>query len=228
MILEFSVDNNILKRNTSSTVLDQSTDYYKCKFYPDKDIWEGANMSATFMNDIGYIETVSLGDYSDLLACIIPNRIATGGFFNFYISSDDNRKTNTVSVALTNHYQKPEEKCNVISEIFAHIDEKIDDIVYENYQLKCYSSGILKDVIYLGNVDEELIHDLVQAELDAFKNSLATVAFTGSYHDLIDVPETFQPSEHEHVTADITDLEISDTNQSESLLSIITDEINSI
>ena len=30
--------------------------------------------------------------------------------------------------------------------------EKIDDLVYENYQIKCYSNGILKDVIYLGNI----------------------------------------------------------------------------
>lgn len=228
MILEFSVDDDILRRNNSPTVLDQSTDYYKCKFYPKHEIWQGTNMSATFMNDLGYIETVELGECNDLLACLIPTRIALGGYFNFYISSDDNKKTNTVSVALTNHYQKAEEKCNIVSEIFAHIDEKIDDLVYENYQIKCYSNGILKDVIYLGNVDEELIHDLVQAELEAFKSTLATVAFTGSYNDLVDVPETFMPSAHNHHSQDIDDLEEVHDDMADTILSALKNEIDLI
>lgn len=228
MILEFSVDDDILRRNNAPTVLDQSTDYYKCKFYPKREIWQGTNMSATFMNDLGYIETVGLGECTDLLACLIPERIASGGYFNFYISSDDNKKTNTVSVALTNHYTKAEQKCNIISEIFAHMDEKIDDLVYENYQIKCYSNGILKDVIYLGNIDEDVVHDLVQAEIDAFKSTLADVAFTGSYNDLVDVPETFIPSPHMHQSTDLTDLEDMSEDIADDILSALKNEIESI
>lgn len=228
MILEFSVDNDILRRNSAPAVLDQSIDYYKCKFYPKHEIWAGENMSATFMNDLGYIETVDLGQCTDLLACLIPERIASGGYFNFYISSDEHKKTNTVSVALTNHYTKAEEKCNIVSEIFAHIDEKIDDIVYENYQIKCYSNGVLKDVIYLGNVDEELVHDLVQSELEAFKSTLATVAFTGSYNDLVDVPETFEPSAHTHNSQDIDDFEEVHDDLANNLLCALKNEIDLI
>ena len=227
MILEFSLGYDILKRNTK-TVLDYNTDYYKCKFFPKEEIWKGHVLSATFMNDIGYIETVELGEYSELLTCLIPTRIAAGGYCSMYIFSDDNRKTNTISIALTNHYTKAEEKCNVISEIFAHIDEKIDDIIYENYQLKCYSNGILKDVIYLGNIDEELIHELVHNQLQEFKDTLATVAFTGSYNDLVDVPIEFTPSPHTHVVDDIEDLEQSDTQQDDRLLTYLIDEVNQI
>lgn len=228
MILEFSVSNDILRRNNATTVLDQSTDYYKCKLYPKKEIWEGKTMFATFMNDLGYIETVGLGEYSDLLACLVPTRIASGDYFRFYIFSDDNKKTNTVSVALTNHYNKAEEKCNIISELCSHINEKIDDIVYENYQLKCYSNGILKDVIYLGNIDENLVHDLVQEQLDAFQSTLAPIAFTGSYNDLVDVPETFKPSEHDHITNNVTDLNDYADERTDNLLSALINEIELI
>lgn len=227
MILEFNVGNDILKKNNSTTVLDQSADYYKCKFYPKENIWKGSVLSATFMNDLGYIETVDLGEYSELLACLVPTRIANGGYFSLYISNG-HKKTNTISVALTNHYEKAEEKCNIISELFAHINTKIDDIVYENYQLKFYSNGVLSDVIYLGNVDEELIADLVTNQLDTFKSTLAPIAFTGSYNDLVDVPKTFTPSQHNHNSADIEDLDEISEDNTDNLLSALINEIDLI
>lgn len=226
MILEFNVGNDILKKNNSTTVLDQSADYYKCKFYPKENIWKGSILSATFMNDLGYIEAVNLGEYSELLTCLVPTRIANGGYFSLYISNGY-KKTNTISVALTNHYKKAEEKCNIISELFTHINTKIDDVVYENYQLKFYSNGVLSDVIYLGNVDEELIADLVIDQLDTFKSTLAPIAFTGSYNDLVDVPKTFAPSPHHHNSEDIDDLEIVDDSNTDNLLSALINEINS-
>ena len=227
MILEFSVGNDILQRNRHPTVLNQDTNYYKCNFYPKKEVWQNNFLSATFMNNIGYIETVPLGEYNEMLTCLVPTRIALGGYFRFYISSNNNKKTNTISVALTNHYDKPEKKCNVVAELFAQINEKIDNIVYENFQLKCYSDGTLKDVIYLGNIDEDLVIDLVQTEIDTFKSTLADVAFTGSYNDLVDVPETFTPSPHHHNSKDIDDLEMVDDGNTDNLLSALINEINS-
>jgi len=227
MILEFNVGNDILKKNNSTTVLDQSADYYKCKFYPKENIWMGSVLSATFMNDLGYIETVNLGEYSELLTCLVPARIVNGGYFSLYISND-HKKTNTISVALTNHYKKAEEKCNIISELFAHINTKIDDVVYENYQLKFYSNGVLSNVIYLGNVDEELIADLVMNQLDTFKSTLAPIAFTGSYNDLVDVPETFTPSQHSHNSDDIEDFDEVSEGNTDNLLSALIDEIDLI
>jgi len=228
MILEFSVGHDILKRNSSPSVVDQNTGYYKCKFFPKKELWSGRELNATFINDLGYIETVKLGEYAELLTCLVPTRIASGGYFRLYIFSEDHIKTNTISVALTNHYQKAEEKCNVISEIFAQVNEKIDDIVYENYQLKFYSDGTLKDVIYLGNIDEDLVINLVKEEIDTFRSTLATVAFTGSYNDLVDVPESFPPSKHSHMTDDVEDFEEADQNNLDKLLSTLKNELDLI
>lgn len=228
MILEFRVNKDILKKKDSPKVLDQSTDYYKLKFYPSKKIWKGCTLFATFSNDLGYIETVPLGEYNEILSCIVPPRIVKGGFFSLYICSDDNYKTNTISITLTNSYHKAKKKCNIISEVFAHIETKIDDIVYDNYQIKCYSGGELIDAIYIGNVDEDLVKDWIHEQMVSFKDTLADVAFTGSYNDLKDVPETFTPSSHSHTTEDIVNIDEKHDQINEELISLLTNEIDLI
>lgn len=225
MILEFKVSNEIFKKRETPVVVDQNNHYYKCKFYMDKNVWYGSVLFATFTNDLGYIETVQLGEYNELLSCLVPQRLIQGGHFSLYISSNNNHKTNTIFIALTNHYKKAKPKCNIISEIFEHIDTKIDDLVYDNHQIKCYSNGELIDVIYIGNVDEDLVTNWVQEQLITFKNELADVAFSGSYNDLIDVPEEFNPSPHIHHSNDIDDLNDIENSQVEDLLSLLTEEI---
>lgn len=205
MILDFKVSRDILKKRTAPQVTHQNINYYKCKFYMDKNVWRNSLLFATFMNDLGYIETVELGEYNDVLSCLVPAQLTQGSFFSLYISDNNNRKTNTISVTLSNHYKKAKPKCNIISEIFEHINTKIDELVYDNYQIKCYSNGQLLDVIYLGNVDEEIVKDWVHEEMDVIKNTLANISFTGSFNDLIDIPENFPPSQHEHLTSDISD-----------------------
>ena len=59
-----------------------------------------------------------------------------------------------------------------------------------------------------------------------FKSTLADVAFTGSYNDLVDVPETFAPSPHHHNSEDIDDLEMVDDGNTDNLLSALINEIN--
>lgn len=228
MILEFKVSKDILKKKDSPMVVNQSTDYYKLKFYPDKKIWQGSLLFATFTNNLGSIETIPLGEYNEILSCIVPPRIINGDFFSLYICSDDNRKTNTISITLTNNYRKAEKKCNIISEVFAHIDTKIDDIIYDNYQIKCYSNGELIDAIYIGNVDEDLVKDWIHEQMVSFKDTLADVAFTGSYNDLKDVPEAFTPSPHNHNSEDVVDLDESNDRINEELLSRLTNEIDLI
>lgn len=226
MILEFKVSREILKKRQPPVVVDQSSAYYKCKFFIDVNVWRGSMLYATFMNDLGYIDTVPLGLCTDVISCLVPERIAKGGYFSLYISSDNNYKTNTISVTLTNHYKKAQPKCNIISEVFAHIDTKIDDLIYDNYQIKCYSNGELIDVIYLGNVDETLVKQWAEESFAELKGSFANVAFSGSYNDLVDVPQSFTPSPHTHSTDDVTDIETLTNNNAEDLLSLLTDEIN--
>lgn len=228
MILKFNVSNEILKKRETPTVVDQNTNYYKCRFFMDEQIWHGSLISATFMNDLGYTESVQLGEYSKLLSCLVPSRLIQGGYFSLYISDDNNRKTNTISVTLTNHYEKAQPKCNIISEIFEHIDTKIDDLVYENQQIKCYSNGNLVDVIYIGNADEEAVRNWVNDEIDILRSTLANIAFSGSYNDLVDVPESFPPSQHNHNSSDIENVDEMSETIADDLLSALKNEIDLI
>lgn len=202
MILEFRVGHDILKKNNSTSATEQSGDYYKCKFFMDRHVWKNTILSAVFMNDTGYIETVPLGECDELLTCIVPAHIASGEYFSLYIT-DNVIKTNTISITLKNYHYRTRPKCNVIADIYDHINTKIDSIIFENYQLKCYSNGVLTDVIYLGNVDENEVRDWVNEELSTFKGTISSVALTGSYNDLIDVPTEFIPAAHTHQSEDI-------------------------
>ena len=171
MILEFKVGHDIVKL-TSSVVSDNNPGYYKCKFYINKRIWGNTSLSVTFTNNIGYIETIPLGMCQDVLTCIIPSLIQSSNYFSLYIHSD-NKKTNTFSLTLNDNYRnQSSKKCNIISDIYGKINDKIDDVIYENYQLKFYADDTLKSIIYLGHIDEELISSMVQDEILDFKEEI--------------------------------------------------------
>ena len=170
MILEFKVGHDIVKI-TSAIASDNNPGYYKCKFYINKRIWKDTLLSVTFMNDIGYIETIRLGICSDVLTCIVPNIIQSSNYFSLYIHSDT-KKTNTISLTLNNNNIQPTQKCNIISDIYGKINEKIDNVVYENNQLKFYADDTLYSIIYLGTIDQDFVRELAQQELMDFKEEV--------------------------------------------------------
>ena len=102
MILEFNVGYNIY-RKTKNSVTDTDMEYYKCKFYIDKDVWEDAFLSIVFMTQNNDLITIELGPYNDILMCVIPPKIINQNYLTFYIRSE-NRKTNTIALSLNNIY----------------------------------------------------------------------------------------------------------------------------
>jgi len=150
MIFEFFVDDNIFKKNNN--IVDNNKEYYKCRFYINQKIWKDSFLYATFINDAGYIETIPLGECNNMLTCLIPNKFLDYDKVLLYIFSDD-FETDTIIINLKNSFKAKKKPCNVLSEIFAQIDSKIDNIIYENYQLKCYSHGKVIDTIYLSDIN---------------------------------------------------------------------------
>lgn len=72
----------------------------------------------------------------------------------------------------------------------------------ETFIAKSNTSGfVLND----GSIDTTtyLVSDDISGKIDA--SSLADVATSGSYNDLLNVPETFAPSTHTHGTSDVSD-----------------------
>lgn len=172
MIFEFFVDNNIYRKN--SNIVDSNLEYFKCKFYLNTEVWGNSNIFVTFTNDYGYIETLGLGKASKIVTCLIPQKFIEYNEIFLYLHADE-KVTNSIAVDLTkkskikkhhpkehprphipDHHQiRPKKKCNPIIDIFEQVDQKIDNIIYEDCQLKCYSNGHLIDTIYLHNIDEE-------------------------------------------------------------------------
>lgn len=101
MILEFKVGYNISKHVTSTVT--SNAGYYKCKFYMDKNIWEGTFLSAVFTAPNGFFQTIELGPYNDILMCVIPPSIVQHENFNLYIRSEY-QKTNTITLSLSSSY----------------------------------------------------------------------------------------------------------------------------
>ena len=64
------------------------------------------------------------------------------------------------------------------------------------------------------------------ALLDCLKESdLSTIAFTGNYNDLKNIPKEFKPKEHNHVVVDVVDYEENINIDLNSLLDLLGDEI---
>ena len=153
MIFEFFVDDDIL--NKTNGIVDNSLEYYKCKFFINIKKWKDSFLFATFTDEVGHIETVPLGDASSVLTCVIPHQFSDSKTLLLYVFNEE-KETNTIVIRTKEQRKvKKSKKCNIISDIFRHIDAKIDNIVYENCQLKCYSNGKIVDTIYLDNINVE-------------------------------------------------------------------------
>ena len=53
------------------------------------------------------------------------------------------------------------------------LQTKIDNIVFEDNQLKCYSDNNLIDTIYIDNVDEAVVRDVVETYMADFRDEMS-------------------------------------------------------
>ena len=174
MLFEFKIyDKEIIKINKAYiTNVDK---YNKCKFYFDKHTWEDKELFVTFINKDGYSQTVILGKWAETLSCSIPNRMLDYEYFKIFCYTKDLFKTNTLKV-----YNKQKTKCNpktakrtdAIEYLMDKLKTKIDNITFEDNQLKCYSDNNLVDTIYIDNVDETIVRDLVDNHFAEFKQKI--------------------------------------------------------
>lgn len=147
--------------------------YNKCKFYFDKETWGDKELFVTFVNKDGYSQTVILGKWAETLSCSIPARMLDFDYFNIFCYSKDLFKTNTLKVHNEQKCtSKQRQRTKAIDYIMDELKTKIDNIVFENNQLKCYSDNQLIDTIYIDNVDEEIVENLVVTHLTKFEEEL--------------------------------------------------------
>lgn len=175
MILKFKIKEQTLTRICDTKISDKSTDYYKCQFYFDRKTWEGLDLYAVFLNNIGYSTIVPLGKYADILSCTLPKRVMSGKYFSIYVYAKNSYQTNKLSITLEkNKNSKIANQTKALKDILLKIDKKIDNIIFEDNQLKCYSEGKLIDAIYIDNVDDIHLSELIQDHLSDFQEEILT------------------------------------------------------
>ena len=163
------------KRETLSRINDIKKDnskYYKCKFYLDRETWGDTEIFAVFKNEIGYKKIVPLGKYADVLSCTLPTRMMLKSYFKVHIYSKNELKTNEVSIFLSEKCDIKVKRENAFDKLLREIQTKIDNIQFEDNQLKCYSGDTLIDTIYIDNVDEAIVKEQVEIHFQNFEEKI--------------------------------------------------------
>ena len=173
MLFEFKIyHKEIIKINKAYiTNVDK---YNKCKFYFDKQTWQDKELFVTFINKNGYSQTVILGKWAETLSCSIPARILDYEYFKIFCYAKDLFKTNTLKVQNTKKCKQTNPKgVKAIDYLMEKLKTKIDNIVFEDNQLKCYSDNNLVDTIFIDNVDEEVVKSIVDTYITDFENEMS-------------------------------------------------------
>lgn len=205
-ILEFEVHNQILERIDSQDIVNMNKNIYKCRFtFEEESEWANANKFVIFTDGWGNSSTVHLGKESNVLSCLVPDKVLRGSYFQVSVYAGDLVTTNNVSIALIqsgynrengftphpvhhhpNRYYHPaphhhEYCCNdedIFVEIFDRLDNSIDSIIYDNNTLHLFCREKLMESIYLPFVSNQEVQELVNDLVTRFINTELSTATT--------------------------------------------------
>lgn len=173
MLFEFKIyDTEMIKINKAYiTNVDK---YNKCKFYFDKETWQDKELFVTFINKNGYAQTVILGKWSEVLSCTIPVAMLKDEYFKIFCYTKNLFKTNTLKVYINKKKcpKRDKQKNDAIEYLMEKLKTKIDNITFEDNQLKCYSDNNLVDTIYIDNIDEVIVKNIVDNHFEKFKQQI--------------------------------------------------------
>ena len=213
MILSFEINNQIIQRLDNNVLVNKSKDYVSCSFIFKTDEWVGVEKFAIFKDSWNESYMVNLGVESSI-AVTPPEDVLKGTFFKVSVYGGDRVTSNELTVALlpsgyTTNIKIPENGgVDVFTQLFDALNSKVSSISYSDGVMRVFSSEGEMSTFDLITVDD-----------------LSTVAVSGSYNDLEEVPDEFPPSEHEHVAEDIIDFEDNVEGDIELLLISLTDNI---
>lgn len=137
----------------------------KCILHFDKDTYKDKELFITFINKVGYSRTIILGKWREVISCDIPPHVLNYEYFKIFCYTKDLSKTKTLKV-----YNKL--FLTDIDLLIQRIDKKVDNILYENGELKCYSNNILIETVPIYHADEEMIKDVISNHLSQFKSEI--------------------------------------------------------
>ena len=188
-ILEFEIHDQILKRIDTQEVINRNKKSYKCKFtFENESEWVELNKFVIFEDGWGNSSVVHIGN-GDVLECIIPEKILRGSYFKISVYAGDLMSTNYVVIALVQSgYTKSkryymDNRCHswydgedIFVEIFRHLTEYVDSIVYDNKTLHFFNKESLIESVYLPFISEDEFEDLIAELLNSFLEERIRIA----------------------------------------------------
>lgn len=171
MILNFKIQGKILTKINYQDPT-KTSNMYKCKFYFDEKTWKGLEIFAVFINNVDNAKIVPLGKYTESMSCALPNHVRRHKYFKLFIYAKDRFQINTITVIPSKTCTTQTKKTTALNDILDKLNQKIDNIIYDENQLKCFANETLVDTIYIDNVDKDIIEEHVRYNLSSFKEEI--------------------------------------------------------
>ena len=162
MLFEFKIiSDEIFNINTKKA----NNIHNQCKLLFDEKTYKNKELFITFINKVGYSRTIMLGKWKEAILCDIPPQILNYEYFKIFCYTKDTSKTKTLKV-----YNKL--FLTEIDLLKQKIDKKVDNILYEDGELKCYSNSVLINTIPIHHTDEKVVKDIINNHLSLFKDEI--------------------------------------------------------
>ena len=187
MLFEFKiVKNEISKVNKPQKIRSRNV-FNKCKFYFDEDTYKGKELFVTFISKNGAYQHIPLGQWANVVSCLLPSKFLKDSYFKVVAYAKNSKKTNTLSVFTKGRYKNKIEYEDALNYLLKELDKKIDSVIYEDNQIKCYSGDTLLDTIFI----ETVIEDTVKEQIEVY---------------FLDLEEKLKKEKEQYVSEDEIDL----------------------
>lgn len=238
MNLKFEIEDMILKQKKSFNFKKNDLDNLFCSFVFTTPEWKHIEKYAVFWNRKGKSTVRYLGN-GIKEQCALPEMVLNDLFFYIQVYANDDVYTHKLKVytledvPTKNHCKKEHQKKKSLDDFFRQMEQKIDNIIYDNGKFLIYANnklinsidviddalisriitGVAPEFVVQNTLSEDsdlpvssrVVYQALQNKVDI--NSLPPVAITGNYNDLIDIPTEFPPIAHTHSSNDIEDWE---------------------
>ncbi|MDO5818706.1 MAG: hypothetical protein Q4P11_00070 [Methanobrevibacter sp.] len=173
MDLNFEINNQVLSRQDENILVNKSKNYVFCNFKFKTVDWDNNEKFAIFKDSWGKSYVSYLGTGNDC-RCVVPNEALKGTNFRISVYGGDLITSSELTILLvpsgyTTRISPTAELMSkdVFVDIFDRLQTKIDDIVYEDGYLRCYSAGkVIAELMLLVDIEEQIKELIPSFHLD--------------------------------------------------------------
>lgn len=173
MDLNFEINNQMLLRKDENILVNKSKNYVFCNFRFKTEEWTNKEKFAIFKDSWGKSYVSYLGTNCNC-RCVVPAEALKGTNFKVSVYGGDLITSSELTILLvpsgyTTRISPTAEPMSrdVFVEIFDQLQNKIDDIVYEDGYLRCYSAGeIVTELMLLVDIEEQIRELIPSFRLD--------------------------------------------------------------